>query len=572
VVSLEDLSLAGNLIPHSWYHKITNSRGQPDSNAIIILAEIVYWYRSTKKGNSHKFYGASLQLGYDHFINKLNFTRDQIRNALKKLEELNLVYRAFKTESKFGSNYSNIMFLELKIETLRSITSCYLNEKSKTDNNMLCSEEKSYKDTLFSDPISKFTTPSSEICEVNKEYKENNRNRYLDESNVSKFSSEILVEANSVKDNSSFCSEQGREPEIKSDHLNQNKDSLSLKGLFEKVSSVKQTFSREKLQSIDYYLPLTEQDEWTLSKRVGKGFGLTFINALAHKLSVKYAGHRFKDKETFLNYLTKALMNEMHSPEKVNNTNFVYLSPEERYLERVELSNDTSYVGQIKRRITREFQANLAVEILKKCYFPNIAKDTKNYTFYVNDESFSLEEKNQEKLKKIILETTERYDLITGEHFKLKEVRIIKRKRYTEEKNKVKTVINSSLIESNIDPMWQRVRERLQARYNPETDKSWFSRIEFSYEVTEGRVNLGFDRKFESEFFENNYGSTVNKYIRDEIESLYEINHQIKGSNELVNVWFKAKPRSLNQDEQYNVSFQNLMAEQSIGQNVLCSV
>jgi hypothetical protein len=41
-------SFVGNIIPHSWYHKITTSAGRPDRTAILILAEIVYWYRPCK--------------------------------------------------------------------------------------------------------------------------------------------------------------------------------------------------------------------------------------------------------------------------------------------------------------------------------------------------------------------------------------------------------------------------------------------------------------------------------------------------------------------------------------------
>ena len=39
------LQFTGNVIPSSWYHTIKKGTGKPNLNAIIILADIVYWYR-----------------------------------------------------------------------------------------------------------------------------------------------------------------------------------------------------------------------------------------------------------------------------------------------------------------------------------------------------------------------------------------------------------------------------------------------------------------------------------------------------------------------------------------------
>ena len=39
------LQFTGNVIPSSWYHTIKKETGKPNLNAIIILADIVYWYR-----------------------------------------------------------------------------------------------------------------------------------------------------------------------------------------------------------------------------------------------------------------------------------------------------------------------------------------------------------------------------------------------------------------------------------------------------------------------------------------------------------------------------------------------
>ena len=41
------MNLTGNIIPESWYHTIINENGKTNTLAILILADIVYWYSPT---------------------------------------------------------------------------------------------------------------------------------------------------------------------------------------------------------------------------------------------------------------------------------------------------------------------------------------------------------------------------------------------------------------------------------------------------------------------------------------------------------------------------------------------
>ena len=45
VAEIGKIHVEGNLIPHPWYQRIRLESGKPDLPAIIILAEIIYWYR-----------------------------------------------------------------------------------------------------------------------------------------------------------------------------------------------------------------------------------------------------------------------------------------------------------------------------------------------------------------------------------------------------------------------------------------------------------------------------------------------------------------------------------------------
>ena len=39
------LNFTGNIIPQAWYKTIIKDSGKPHLTAIVILADIVYWYR-----------------------------------------------------------------------------------------------------------------------------------------------------------------------------------------------------------------------------------------------------------------------------------------------------------------------------------------------------------------------------------------------------------------------------------------------------------------------------------------------------------------------------------------------
>ena len=42
------LNISGNIIPQTWYRTVVRESGKPNLTAIVILADIVYWYRPTE--------------------------------------------------------------------------------------------------------------------------------------------------------------------------------------------------------------------------------------------------------------------------------------------------------------------------------------------------------------------------------------------------------------------------------------------------------------------------------------------------------------------------------------------
>lgn len=130
VIKMQSLNLDGNVIPHNWYQSIVLKSGKPDLSAIVILSDIVYWYRPTSvfykdgtfKGIKQKFDGDVLQKSYDDLANKFGMTKRTVRDAIVRLEELNLVKREFRNIMYRGTHLSNVLYLHLNFEEVSRIT------------------------------------------------------------------------------------------------------------------------------------------------------------------------------------------------------------------------------------------------------------------------------------------------------------------------------------------------------------------------------------------------------------------------------------------------------------------
>ncbi len=121
---LEDVRVTGNIIPTSWYEHIRLSNDKPDTNAILLLAEIFYWFRPFREDGElkQKFAGDKLHLSYKQIEDKFGFTRNQARAALKRLTSLGLITveeRGFRTPE---GDWHRRLFIDLDSESLLSIT------------------------------------------------------------------------------------------------------------------------------------------------------------------------------------------------------------------------------------------------------------------------------------------------------------------------------------------------------------------------------------------------------------------------------------------------------------------
>lgn len=131
VDEMREISITGNVTPHIWRKTLVNEKGRPQSLAIDILAEVVYWYRPTEIrdektgqviGIKKKFADDMLQRNYKQLETMFGWSQATIRNALKFLEKKGVVERVFKDKVIDGVPMNNVMYLKLNCDVLRELT------------------------------------------------------------------------------------------------------------------------------------------------------------------------------------------------------------------------------------------------------------------------------------------------------------------------------------------------------------------------------------------------------------------------------------------------------------------
>ena len=131
VEAMGSIKFDGNIIPNEWYNHLKNINGKVQTNALLILADLVYWYRPVpiydiKTGQLNrygkKFKEDLLQRSYKNLEEKFGLSKNQIRDALIFLEEKNLVFREFR-DIKIGNHIINtVMYLGIKPEKILEIS------------------------------------------------------------------------------------------------------------------------------------------------------------------------------------------------------------------------------------------------------------------------------------------------------------------------------------------------------------------------------------------------------------------------------------------------------------------
>ena len=90
VDAMGSINISGNIIPAVWYRTITKENGKPYLLAIVILADIVYWYRPSEvrdQGTGHilgwkkKFSDDLLRQSYQYYADLFGESKKTIKTA-----------------------------------------------------------------------------------------------------------------------------------------------------------------------------------------------------------------------------------------------------------------------------------------------------------------------------------------------------------------------------------------------------------------------------------------------------------------------------------------------------------
>lgn len=131
VAAVAQMNFTGNVIPQAWFKTITRDNGKPNLSAIVILSDIVYWYRPTEQrdeqtgqtvGYTKKFKADMLQRSYSQLAEQFGISKREATNAVAELEKIGVIKRHLRTIDVNGMKMSNVLFIELIPEVLYNVT------------------------------------------------------------------------------------------------------------------------------------------------------------------------------------------------------------------------------------------------------------------------------------------------------------------------------------------------------------------------------------------------------------------------------------------------------------------
>ncbi|MGJ9381783.1 conserved phage C-terminal domain-containing protein [Salipaludibacillus sp. CF4.18] len=131
VDSIGRMHISGTVIPFPWFQQLTFSSGKPHIPAILILADVLYWYRPTVERDEDtgsvvkvkkKFAKDMMHRNYKAFAEQFGISKRQVKEACDYLSEEGLIRREFRSVIAKGQVNNNVMFIEPCPEKISEIT------------------------------------------------------------------------------------------------------------------------------------------------------------------------------------------------------------------------------------------------------------------------------------------------------------------------------------------------------------------------------------------------------------------------------------------------------------------
>jgi hypothetical protein len=137
VRQLGELNFEGNIIPHNWFKhpalqlpKGKRSKGKVNLNAVVILAEVCYWYRPQvilDEGTGqvievrNRFKGDALQRTYEALGAKFGLTKLQAQRACYFLRDRGVLVIERRAVAVEGTMVGNVTFFTPVVEKVREL-------------------------------------------------------------------------------------------------------------------------------------------------------------------------------------------------------------------------------------------------------------------------------------------------------------------------------------------------------------------------------------------------------------------------------------------------------------------
>ncbi|SPR12192.1 Uncharacterised protein [Orientia tsutsugamushi str. Gilliam] len=523
----------GSIIPPEW-RKLTGDNGKALSKTSKqLLSFIVY--------RLHIYYNKDideLQESYQLYEDKLNVGQRRVRQCLVELRDAGFIEVENRTIIKDNFKLRNVPCIKL-LKNFQRFT-----EKETKGEKIIDLTQKIFRSNLkeiSGEPEKSFRY----IYRYNNNKKNNNRSRSTEDKLIENDQNKNEDQQQNLKfkytESDDFIEIELVGNEKEDQHQQQNLNFYELSDFSNKKPSNKDYEQNSELATpaitkdseveknkccpkrkrlADYY-PLTPEDAVILQRMSSRSFNIYFINQLLLKLSSKYPNRHFVNKIAVLNYMAKALANELLTTDQANSGNFRFNDVgrfKEQYLANIESDTDRSMKAQLKRKIAGVFEADMAYQILTSCDFGAAVKNKyyikliKNITlsghikFKILQEVRAVHGNDIEQLQVIPFDESKQVANSTTEYQKTTVLQQqISDEDYLSELSK----------ELGSNSTWYKVRESLIKSYGQAIDKSWFSSLKV---VNEDSVNKKIFIKAKTEF-EDSY--IRENYLKD-LESAFK--------------------------------------------------
>jgi hypothetical protein len=358
---------------------------------------------------------------------------------------------------------------------------------------------------------------------------------YTDNKNLA----ELKTYENHVKPDFSAPKREGGSPHFGGDHLidKENKNNIfknrstECKSIFSK-NSFKKEESVKKPVRLDFneakplkdFYPLNKDDASRLQSLSGRGFSLNAMNEILLDMSKRLTDRFFKSKKVFIKYMAKALTYEKRDAVKINNDSFKIRNnltleeiedrEREKYLSKIEESQQTSQQGILKKRLAAKLTSQTAYELLQAYK----AVDIKENKFYLHLSAYVvITAAEKEQVLQEIRSIYRQDHIMDGESVYIHELQIIMPAKPTI------TPIDQNKMKKTSLPvgMWGRVRQSLIEAYGEATDSNWFSKLTANIDEQRKELKLKAPTDFVKDWIETNYFDAIERLVNNEQFKVY---------------------------------------------------